>query len=180
MLKIDKEIVTNLKQRFVTLTDIAYLYSIVHEDDWGIVLDSDSMNRLIALGYIDKFELSPTSEAVLLVGICTGQQEDVELSSFEEFWELYPASDAWGGFSKTRNIKTRRGDALGEYRILIRSGVTAQEINLGLNTYIHSLKAKSTFGNALKFMVGPQRFLKEKMFRTHTDIDEEVYDKITR
>lgn len=91
---------------------------------------------------------------------------------FNKFWKEFPATDGFGSFPSTRNIRTGKKEAYQQWLQLVSQGYTPQSIIFGLKTDIEQRKNSSTIrgGNNLKFIKSPVNYLKSKCF---LDFEEE-------
>ena len=159
-MKLTKEEVRKATKAFLSLDEYVYLYSLYIDEDWGIELTTDSLNKLKTLGFLEKGRGNLTSLGyeLFLEESNTNYSEE-----FEEFWAAYPTNDEWGRFHFTRKIKANRDEAEMEYA-KARVTKSKEEILEGLTCYIDFLMRTSTIHNEMKYMKGPTNFLRDKVY----------------
>lgn len=162
-LQISKHVHSQIKSAFLNGDEFFYLYALFLEEDWEIQLPIESINKLKTLGYIDKKTGFLASIGYDFILSLTEQNEIDYTQDFDDFWAIYPPSDAWGKYPHSRNIRTNKDESFSEYKKqrLYRSH---EEIKTGLINYIAHLKDISVASNSLRFMKGPLNFLKERIY----------------
>lgn len=73
------------------------------------------------------------------------------LDSFEEFWDTFPTSDKWGGFSKTRVLRADKPRALRLYKSALKE-VTHEQLMSALHDDIQLKQKNSFLRNEMTFM----------------------------
>lgn len=153
------------KEKFLTMEEYLFLYSTYLCEDWEIPLTVSSDSKLRALGYLDSKGI--TGKTMDLIASLTDEKvvPKVEESTFEDFWKLYPTTDAFGQWAETRAI--RKYSSKKQVRAAYNEALSSsdpQEIYRGLFNYIDTLKRRSLRENKLTYMVSPLRFLQENMW----------------
>lgn len=126
------------------------------------------------LGFVTS-DFIVTDEGNRLLYEALGVSERVVVSNrFDEFFKIFPKTDAKFGHKKTRHLATGREEARAVYNRLISSGVSEETIIEGLKEDLKVRdEAPDRFANnPYKYMKGPVRWLSDQEFMNQ-DIQSE-------
>ena len=162
-MKLTKETVKLSKERFLTIEELVYIYTLGMGEDWELNLSEGQKSKLDAMGLTKSGVL--TEEGNILYALM-GDEKEIRMEynkNFEIFWRAYPSSDAFGVWPETKKIRryTLKKECYVLYLEALKEA-SHEEMMLGLSNYIDNLKRNSIKENKLRYMVSPLRYLKEK------------------
>ena len=114
-MKIDNTVIQNASANYLSLDELAFLYSSFFDLKWEVNVIPASILKLRRMGYIDETDkVTAGGEAVLFSCVQTNFEETKPIANiedrFDEIWMLFPRDDGYRHFSKTRMIRWNKAE----------------------------------------------------------------------
>lgn len=168
---ITKAVIDKAREQFITLDELAYLYSRACALDWNVDINATSLHKLSALDLLVNGEL--TENGALLLNSVFPDIDMVEdyTPDFEEFWKAYPQTTEDGRF-----LRKSKKDAFLAYRTAIKKGFRPGDI---LKALRKELAMKVISAEGLKYMKNIVNYLNTEHFTTlmEDDVETQRYGK---
>lgn len=136
-----------------------------NEPGWIRLFPTEEIENLVSREVLTK-DYRLTSKGISYAAYVLEMDGDEREANFEEFWNLFPASDELAPFHQpTRKMKVRKQDCKKEYFKILQEGVAHAAILHGLNTQIeHAKRQSSATENRLTFIKNSNNWLKDRDF----------------
>lgn len=155
------------KQEKISLEELFYLYLASQEESTSEKnLDNYNLDNLRSLGLIETHtSLLSNNGKILLFLLLNEEKESIDsyTSDFEEFWKIFPVSDKFAHYPKTRVLRINKQESFKEW-IKATEQTSGKEIIFALERDIAAKANESGRTNAFKYMKGPVKWLTDKMY----------------
>lgn len=97
------------------------------------------------------------------------ENDPSEEEEFEKFWSIYPSSDKWGAYPRTRAIKTNKAGTFSKWRQVIKRGISTEQLLVALEKQIQEMKTASMLHarNELRFLQNPATWLNQGTYEAY-------------
>lgn len=150
----------------LSLEELFYLYLASVEDRTSeSVLQDFNLDKLMDLGLIEKDTKLPSDTGKILLFHLLSEEEQTApyTQDFEEFWKLFPVSDKYAHYPKTRTLRTNKQETFKEW-LKAKEKTSSNELISALCQDISNRERESARTNAFKYMKGPTKWLADKMY----------------
>lgn len=171
---INKELIKLCADNFISLEELVYLYTVFLNEDWEVQLSVHSLTKLRRMGLVTEVDLTEAGLFLIASATAGAEHRPAVVEKFEEFWTLYPSSDAVLGHPLLRKIKGSKQAAKKAYEAAVQLGAAEDNIIKGLKNqldFLLSLPNRYTV-NPLKFFKAPKRWLEEKEWEDFLDKEQ--------
>lgn len=180
---VKRETIEVCKQNYITLEELFMMYTTFVNEDWGIEVSAQSLNKLMRMGLMES-DVKLTEAGIELLALALSPDlrdaEAVSADRFEEFWKMFPYSDKQLGFPFTRVIRTNHDGTRAAYMSALSNGYTEEQLIEALRTDIDQRvnSVRRFVENPFRFMKSPKRWLDDKDYLNvlKEDNKEEAYD----
>jgi hypothetical protein len=173
-MKITKEVVNNTASNFISLDELAFLYSLEFNENWLINLSPASTNKLVRMGLIENDSITTYGSGVVYA--CLDEKEEVIKpvveNKFDEIWLKFPRDDSYRHFTTTRPIRWNKKETKIHYSKALETH-THEQLLKALKNEIDYRAANSTQENLFKYMKGSVNWFKDQSYLNFIE-DEEI------
>lgn len=171
---ITNKLIEAIGANYITLDELAFIYSLYFKQGWDINLMPVSINKLRRFGVItEDGELSPSGE--LLLFNCLSDQPSVVIESvdskFEELWALFPRDDGYKNFPKTRMIRWNKKETRAQYEDALTQ--CSHEVIMNALRNEIAFRQESSAENMFKYMKGSANWLRDRVYLNFVDYEQE-------
>lgn len=179
-MKISTKVIENATANYLSLDELAFLYSAFFNYKWEVNIMPASLIKLKRLGYLDeKDELTLVGENVLFSCI-EKEVEPTPISTtknekFDEIWMMFPKDDGYRHFEKSRIIRWNKAETKREYEEALKK-VKHEDLVRALNNEVAYRKLSSTKENFFKYMKSSVNWFKTEQYNEFIDEQQNVED----
>lgn len=164
-MELNDEVIKKINENYMTLDELALLYSLMLNLNWDLNITPASVNKLKRLKFLDENSvLTPEGEQFLFECLPikpTQKPEGKEVDLFEEFWTTYPKDDAIKNFQASRLLRWNKGETRRLYKEALTT-VSHSQLLQALKAEIAYRVKNSNVENKLKYMFGSVNWFKNK------------------
>lgn len=180
-MRINREILTKLKENHLGLESYMILYAKHYKKSWLVHWKPAEYiyDQLHKKGFLTKNRSLSSAGSKFMESLKTekekAEREKMEKGFKEFFFEVWPKDDKFAHFPFSRQLRIKKEDSFREYEKVIKSGITHTQLLDALKAQIKASQNESMrqSKNQLKWLPSPQKWLAEGRYESFLNKVEE-------